>query len=413
MKCSVKKRLTTMLERTSESKVLRDPIHGYIHVDLQVIWDLINTPIFQRLHRIHQLGGDFQVYHTAEHTRFSHSLGVYEIARRMVEEISSVHDALNESERAAVLCAALLHDLGHGPFSHMFEKISHYPHEQMTMDLIMDPEFEIRGILEKADPGLPEQVVQILDHGHPNKVANSIVSSQLDADRMDYLLRDAYETGTSYGHFDLERIMRTLRAFDGQLCIKQSGIHSVEDYIMARYQMYWQVYLHPDSSGYELLIETFMDRYLQVRDQKPIDLLEPLACDHMNRRDFAQMDDSVMICAFHLARNHPDLILADLASRILDRRLLDWTREFTEPMEEEIRQKAREAGYDPDIYVQKIDHPFAGLTPYDELHQESIQVLHDGQLHALSKQSAVVNALLQVRNGSGPILFYPKELRAK
>ena len=109
-----------MYKKTSETKVLRDPIHGYIHVDDQVIWDCINTREFQRLHRIHQLGGDFQVYHTAEHSRFSHSLGVYEIARRMISEVRSLKEALKEEEKIQVLCAALLHDLGHGPFSHFF-----------------------------------------------------------------------------------------------------------------------------------------------------------------------------------------------------------------------------------------------------------------------------------------------------
>ena len=123
-----------MFNKTNETKVLRDPVHGYIHVKYQVIWDCINAKEFQRLHRIHQLGGDFQIYHTAEHSRFSHSLGVYEITRRMCEEVDSIAATLSEYEKIQVLCAALLHDLGHGPFSHFFETLYKKHHEQMTCD---------------------------------------------------------------------------------------------------------------------------------------------------------------------------------------------------------------------------------------------------------------------------------------
>ena len=119
--------------KTEETKVLRDPIHGYIHVDLKVVWDCINAKEMQRLRRIHQLGGDFQVYHTAEHSRFSHSLGVYEIVRRMVYEIDQLREVLSDYEKAVVMLAGLLHDIGHGPFSHAFEGISTYKHEEYTV----------------------------------------------------------------------------------------------------------------------------------------------------------------------------------------------------------------------------------------------------------------------------------------
>lgn len=121
-----------MFERTNENKVLRDPVHGYIHISYQVIWDCLNTKEFQRLRRIHQLGGNYMVYHTAEHSRFSHSLGVYEIIRRMCEEVEDISSSLTEFEKIQVMCAGLIHDLGHGPFSHMFENILHKNHEEIT-----------------------------------------------------------------------------------------------------------------------------------------------------------------------------------------------------------------------------------------------------------------------------------------
>lgn len=247
------------MQKTDEVKVMRDPIHGYIHVDEQVIWDCINAKEFQRLRRIHQLGGDFQVYHTAEHTRFSHSLGVYEIVRRMVGEIPHLKESLNEYEKVTAMLAGLLHDIGHGPFSHAFEGISALKHEEYTVKIILENS-EIHHILEAVDPNLPKDVASIITYQHPKECMNQLVSGQLDADRMDYLLRDAYFTGTSYGNFDLERILRTIRMVDGRIVVKESGIHSVEDYIMARYHMYWQVYLHPVARSYEALLTVLFKR---------------------------------------------------------------------------------------------------------------------------------------------------------
>ena len=150
-----------MLRKTDEVKVMRDPIHGYIHVEYQILWDCINAREFQRLRRIHQLGGDFQVYHTAEHTRFSHSLGVYEIVRRMVEEVDGLKNDLNEYEKVTVMLAGLLHDIGHGPFSHAFEAISGFSHEVYTKRILLE-DSEIHRILCRADEQLPYAVASII-----------------------------------------------------------------------------------------------------------------------------------------------------------------------------------------------------------------------------------------------------------
>ena len=139
-----------VFNKTNEHKVMRDPVHGYINVDYQVIWDLINTPEFQRLRRIHQLGGTMQVYHTAEHSRFGHSLGVYEIVRLMIENIKGLKQALSEFEQVAVLCAGLLHDVGHGPFSHAFESVSNVHHEVITSRIILEDTY-INRLLRDVD----------------------------------------------------------------------------------------------------------------------------------------------------------------------------------------------------------------------------------------------------------------------
>ena len=233
-----------MFEKLDEIKVLRDPVHGYIHIEYKVIWDCINSREFQRLRRIRQQGSSFVVYHTAEHSRFGHSLGVYEIVRRMCNEIKDIDDYLSEEDKVVVMLSGLLHDIGHGPFSHTFEAISDIKHEIYSCR-ILEEDTEVHRALENSRRGLSSTVASVINHTHLNPILAQMVSAQLDADRMDYLLRDAYFTGTKYGEFDLERVLRTLRIKDNTIMVKESGVHSIEDYIMARYHMYWQVYYHP------------------------------------------------------------------------------------------------------------------------------------------------------------------------
>ena len=260
-------------KKLSETKVLKDPVHSYIHINYEVVWNCLDSKEFQRLRRIRQLGGDFQVYPTAEHSRFSHSLGVYEIVRRMVTEIKSLSVELSEYDKICVMLAGLLHDVGHGPFSHAFEHVTKHSHEDYTAKIILG-ETELNQVLTEVSPRLPEDIVSIIEHNHPNDILNQIISGQLDADRMDYLLRDSYFSATSYGQFDLERILRTMRVrkIDENkkaLVVKYTGIHSVEDYIMARYQMYWQVYYHPVARSYEAVFIQLFNRLKDIfKDNK-------------------------------------------------------------------------------------------------------------------------------------------------
>ena len=399
-----------MFEKTNEIKVLRDPIHGYIHVQYQVIWDCINSKEFQRLHRIHQLGGDFQVYHTAEHSRFAHSLGVYEIARRMVYENESIASALSELEKIQVLCAALLHDIGHGPFSHLFEKISNKAHEQMSMDIILSPESEVHQALIRCDASLPKVIAAILSHDHEKELMNQIISSQLDADRMDYLLRDAYETGTSYGNFDLERILRTLRVHQNCLCIKESGMHSVEDYIMARYHMYWQVYLHPDAKSYEILIQMFFKRYAKVRNQEPNPFLEPLYKEEFTLSDFFILDEYRLMVGIQESLLSTDWILADFASRILNRKLFEWMSEASPQEEEHILSQLKERHLPLEYYYFESYSKSQAYLPYTEnVEGSTIWVLDSKkQMFPLSKKSEIVKALLKMETKAKKRIYFAK-----
>lgn len=391
----------------NEPRVLRDPVHGYIHITSPVIWRLLDTPEFQRLRRIRQLGGVFQVYHTAEHSRFSHSLGVYEIVRRMTEEVPDIGGSLSRQEKLVVLCAALLHDVGHGPYSHSFERLSHCSHEQMTMRLILE-DTDIHTVLAEADPSLPAQVAAVIQGTCPNPLLCDLISSQLDADRMDYLLRDAYETGTSYGTFDLERILRCLRVKNGRLCIKESGMHSVEDYIMARYHMYWQVYLHPVARAYEVMLQLFFDRYSEVRSQLKIDLLEnvfrlsELTC-------FLELDDCRLVTGLQQASVSDDRILADLADRLLNRRLFDWIEEPDPSQEFQIRQRLEQAGLPTLFYLREDVSGSKVYLPYHEDRAQIRVLCADGEVRNLSHQSAIVSALDTIKPSVSRRLYFPKE----
>lgn len=391
----------------NEPRVLRDPVHGYIHITSPVIWRLLDTPEFQRLRRIRQLGGVFQVYHTAEHSRFSHSLGVYEIVRRMTEEVPDIGGSLSRQEKLVVLCAALLHDVGHGPYSHSFERLSHCSHEQMTMRLILE-DTDIHTVLAEADPTLPAQVAAVIQGTCPNPLLCDLISSQLDADRMDYLLRDAYETGTSYGTFDLERILRCLRVKNGRLCIKESGMHSVEDYIMARYHMYWQVYLHPVARAYEVMLQLFFDRYSEVRSQLKIDLLENVF--HLSELTcFLELDDYRLVTGLQQASVSDDRILADLADRLLNRRLFDWIEEPDPSQEFQIRQRLEQAGLPTLFYLREDVSGSKVYLPYHEDRAQIRVLCADGEVRNLSHQSAIVSALDTMKPSVSRRLYFPKE----
>ncbi len=405
------------MKQTAEPKVLRDPIHGYIHVSEQVVWDCINAREMQRLRRIHQLGGDFQIYHAAEHSRFSHSLGVYEIVRRMVNEIKELRDGLSEFEKVTVMLAGLLHDIGHGPFSHAFEAISVCSHEQYTVSIILQ-DTQIHRILAAVDARLPQAVADIITYSHPNDILNQMVSGQLDADRMDYLLRDAYFTGTSYGNFDLERMIRTIRIDKQRLCVKQSGIHSVEDYIMARYHMYWQVYLHPAARSYEGMLERLFQRMKDIyrKDAQilaQVGMFHPFLADReANVEELFHLDEAAALYGLSLLRSHEDAVLADLARRVLDRDLFAYLTVQDEAQVERVIEKVKQAGYDSTYYV-FCDH--ASQMPYSPYQRNedghNIWILgEDGTVRELSMASDIVHALCREKLKEDRKVYFPKAL---
>ena len=402
-------------KKLSETKVLKDPVHSYIHINYEVVWNCLDSKEFQRLRRIRQLGGDFQVYPTAEHSRFSHSLGVYEIVRRMVTEIKSLSVELSEYDKICVMLAGLLHDVGHGPFSHAFEHVTEHSHEDYTAKIILG-ETELNQVLTEVSPRLPEDIVSIIEHNHPNDILNQIISGQLDADRMDYLLRDSYFSATSYGQFDLERILRTMRVrkIDENkkaLVVKYTGIHSVEDYIMARYQMYWQVYYHPVARSYEAVFIQLFNRLKDIfKDNKEyfsdMKVLIPfLEKNVVSVEEYFKLDENSLLYCCSLIQDKDDEIAADLARRLQNRRLFEYV-DYSEENLAQIKNMLKEQNLDEKYYLRVENVEASVYSPYKG-RKILIEQL-DGKIVALEKASTIVESITKGETKREGTIFYPR-----
>ncbi len=412
--------MTNSNGKLSEEKVFKDPVHRYVHVQDKVIWDLVATSEFQRLRRIRQLGTTYFTFHGAEHSRFNHSLGVYEIVRRIIDDVFRERPFLNEEERLLCLCAALLHDLGHGPFSHSFEKVYHFDHEEFTQAIIVG-DTEVNRVLKQVGDDFPKKVAEVIAKTYKNKLIVSMISSQIDADRMDYLLRDAYYTGVSYGNFDMERILRVMRPLEDQVVIKSSGMHAVEDYIMSRYQMYWQVYFHPVTRSAEVILTKILHRAKQLYKENYNFQTEPFHFisifeDKLTLKDYVKLDESVVTYYFQVWQDEEDAILSDLCRRFLNRNLFKYV-EF-DPSSQmmkmmELRVLFEEAGIDPTYYLvvdSSSDLPYDFYRPGEEEERLPINLLMpSGEIRELSRQSEIVDAISGKRRTDHK-LYFPQDM---
>ena len=411
-------------------KVLRDPIHNYIYIQHQVILDLINTREFQRLRRIRQLGVANYVFHGAEHSRFTHSVGVYEITRKICDLFQRNYpskekgDGLwDDDERLVALCAALLHDVGHGAYSHTFEHIFHTNHEKMTTEIITSSHSEVNAVLRKVAPDFPEKVASVIEKSYPNPQVVQMISSQIDADRMDYLLRDSYFTGTNYGTFDLTRILRVMKPYSDGISFDMSGMHAVEDYIVSRFQMYQQVYFHPVSRSIEVILSHLLKRakYLYKNGKTnclgPTNLLFPFFEDNFSLSDYLKLDDGVLNSYFSLWQDSDDKILSDLADRFLNRKPFKSVRvsEDTRYLLPTLRKLVADAGFDSEYYTatnDSFDLPYDTYSPSQNKHRTQIELMQkDGLLVELSQVSNLVAAISGKVSGDERF-FFPKEMKS-
>ena len=402
------------------SRTYHDPLHGAITLDFQdpvehLLIQLIDTPAFQRLRRIRQLGVASLTFHGAEGSRFTHSLGAMYITRKVLTNLSDRHPIFKHY-RALILCAALLHDLGHGPFSHTAEEIFQTHHEHWTMRIIQESE-PIRSRLDAFDPMLVSQLEQIYRKTFPIPAVSQLITSQLDCDRLDYLMRDSYFTGATYGHLDLDRILLAMD-YDAQsqeLVVAQKGLAAIEHYLVVRYFMYAQVYNHPKNIAAEWALKAALERAAHLGFQGILTADEIMKqwlmhAQTLSLPDYLAMDDGVL--TYHLQRwmCSEDPILQDLARQFCDRDLpkvkeiSDLSVETQQHCYHQMKQQVTALGLDPQYYTNIQVSTMRGYT----LYQRGIKVQMGHQLTPISQLSALVRTLIQPLQRAW--LIYPKKL---
>lgn len=373
----------------SKKRTYLDPIHQDIVLDRKdpaenLIINLIDTDEFQRLRRVGQLGVSYFTFQGAEGSRFTHSVGVMHVANKLVEQLAEKHPFITEY-RSLILASALLHDIGHGPFSHVTEQILCYDHENWSCKII-EGDTRVREVLDSfsEDKELADKIVRVLKKKFRPKYVSHMVSSQLDCDRFDYLLRDSYMTGTKYGLFALQRILRSIELDEENESIivaGEKGQVAVEDYLFARFSMYAQVYYHRKNLAARTLLAKLVRRarFIMNNRKEPIYFIdEPtkkwLSGEELSVADYLHLDDVQLTYHFKMWQKDKDEILSDLASRFLTRKLFKAIRitqmdkKLSRDIEGEARRLTKEANLDPDYYV-GIES--TGFRPYDYYRPEA------------------------------------------
>jgi len=309
-------------------KILNDPIYGFITIPNPLVYDLIQHPYFQRLRRISQMGMSYLVYPGAHHTRFHHALGCMHIMQKAVEVLRFKGVTISSDEENALYVAILLHDIGHGPFSHAMEHsiVENVNHEAISL-LFMDR-------LNQLFDGKLSLAIQIFKGDYHRKFMLQLISSQLDMDRMDYLKRDSFYTGVAEGNINSDRLIQMMTVVDDVLVMEEKGIYSIEKFLMARRLMYWQAYLHKTSLVAELILTKILKRAKELT-QKGVVLLasEPLLFFMQQKIEledfsetvldtFSQLDDYDIVSALKSWQHHDDFILSSLSKMIINRDLL-------------------------------------------------------------------------------------------
>ena len=386
-----------MFTKLSRSKVFRDPLYGYITVDYKIISDLIDTKEIQRLRRIRQLAGVGMVFQTAEHSRFTHSLGAYHMANLVIKNVDGMNE-IPEYEKVLFLCAALLHDVGHGPFSHAFENVISISHEEYTTKIIKTNGTEINKVLSIKE-GLADDIASVIEHDGKYPLIESLVSSQLDVDRMDYLSRDAYMTGAAYGNIDYFRIMRSMRVLDNKIICKASGVHSIESYLMSRYHMYFQVYYHPTARSFEVVLEAIYQRILDLhkegyRFEAKIGTFIKVLNDSNNLEAYNELDDYYVTGFIKQLAHSKDKVLARLCKAFLNRNLFKVVDLADDPDPAFIEELNNKYGNDPYFYKRVSAKGQAYMHSKKSDINDIKVLLPNGSIKSLDKYSPIIKSLV-------------------
>ena len=347
--CTIFTLQVKLLTLSTKNKIINDPIYGFITVKDPLIYELINHPYFQRLRRISQLGLTYLVYPGAYHTRFHHAIGAMHLMGRAIYTLRQKGHEITPEEERGVLIAILLHDVGHGPFSHALEHtlIPGVSHEALSLKIMEELNQEFDGALTLA--------IDIFTNNHPKAFLHQLISSQLDMDRLDYLRRDSFYSGVTEGSVNSERLLTMLNVKDDQLVVDSKGIYSVEKFLVARRLMYWQVYMHKTVLSAEFMLVNILRRAKYLATQG-VELTGTQALKHFLHADytwndfeenpailkkFLELDDFDVMSGIKDWANHNDLILSDLSGRIINRNLLKIRLQET-PFEEELAKKMAE-----------------------------------------------------------------------
>jgi hypothetical protein len=411
-----------MALRFCKSRTYHDPLHGAISLDggnatEALLIRLIDTPAFQRLRRIRQLDTAYFTFHGAEGSRFTHSVGVLHVARRIFDQLAKRYPEL-KPYRALTLTSALLHDIGHSPFSHAGEEMFGCHHERWTSRILQeDP--QVSQLLSEFDPALPEHLQQVLRKEFPIPLIVQLISSQLDCDRFDYLMRDSLLTGAQYGHLDLDRII-TVLDYDPQrqslLIPARKGLGAIEHYLVVRYFMYTQVYQHPKSLAARFVLDQIFTRVksLMAKGEISVDpiatawLTEPV--DQLPLKTYLAADDILFSYPLQFWSLHSDPILADLSRRFLDRDLLK-ARNISrlsaadqKALHSRLSQVFLRKGWDPCNYLGVRSAHTKGYT----LYYQGISLNTEEGLKEIADLSPLVQALTQSQEQTW--LIFPREL---
>ena len=315
------------MNKTKKNKIINDPIYGFITIEKGIILDLIEHPFFQRLRRISQLGLSYLVYPGAYHTRFHHALGCMFLMKKAIQQLRNKGHEITKKESEALKIAILLHDIGHGPFSHALEHsiVNNISHENLSNIFMNKLNEEFNGKLDLA--------IQIFNNKHSKKFLHQLVSSQIDMDRLDYLKRDSFFTGVTEGNIGTERIINMFDVVNDELVIEEKGIYSIEKFLIARRLMYWQVYLHKTVLSAEHTLIKILQRAKELikngvilKSSNPLKIflqnnykLDDLSNNKNLLKSFSELDDHDIYCCIKDWKNNSDFVLSSLCKRILNR----------------------------------------------------------------------------------------------
>ena len=389
-----------------ERKIINDPVFGFINIPKGLLYDIVRHPLLQRLTRIKQVGLSSVVYPGAQHTRFQHSLGAFYLMSEAITQLTSKGNFIFDSEAEAVQAAILLHDIGHGPFSHVLEDtiVQGVSHEEISLMLMELMNKEMNGQLSLA--------IQIFKDEYPKRFLHQLVSGQLDMDRLDYLRRDSFYTGVTEGNIGSARIIKMLDVADDRLVIESKGIYSIENFLTARRLMYWQVYLHKTSVAYERMLISTLLRAKELASQG-VELFASPALHFFLYNDinhtefhnnpdclenFIQLDDNDIWTALKVWSNHPDKVLSTLSLGMINRNIFK-VENSAEPIgEDRIKELTLQISQQLGITLSEANYfvstPSIEKNMYDPA-DDSIDIIYkDGTIKNIAEASDMLNISL-------------------